>query len=163
MKELLDVVLTVFGITGWSLSIIFVALWEKVFRHRYYRWKYRKTKTGSDYILIVGNKDNINNAKAKISTQSESSLPKLKGLPIEPIELPEICTAATSKELIDKLNGLRSNMAKVQKFNMHLFYAGPVVLSAYIGGFFYNKDNVYVYQQNAAKEYEYWGSINGRK
>jgi len=161
MNEFLTTLANVITITGWSLSVVLIALWEKVFRRLFYRWKYRKVRVENSYILIVGLKQNVDNMKAKIASQTESSLPKLKGLPVQIVELPDNCTAATPKEIIAKFEGVRSNMAKIQKFNVHLFYAGPVVLTAFIGGFFYNKDNVYIYHHDAnTKEYECWGPIN---
>ena len=161
MNDLLATLANIITITGWSLSVVLIALWEKVLRRLFYRWKYRKSKVANSYILIVGIKKNIENMKAKIANQTDNSLPKLKGLPMEVIELPDNCNVATPTEMIAKLEGLRDNMAKAQKFNVHLFYAGPVALTAFIGGFFYNKDNVYIYHQDFnTKEYECWGAIN---
>ena len=159
-KDVLSVVADIFGIMGWSLSVVFVALWEKVFKHLFYRWKYRKVKIKNSYILILSLKKNVDSVKAKIMNQTETSLSILKGLPIQIIELPNNCTAATPKETIAKLEGVRSNMAKLQKFNVHLFCAVPLALTAFVGGFFYNKDKVLVYQKNSdTGEYECWGPI----
>ena len=161
MNDFLATLANIITITGWSLSVVLIALWEKVFRRLFYRWKYRKSKVTNSYILIVGLEMNVKNMKAKIVSQTENSLLKLKGLPMEIIELPNNCTVATPTEMIAKLEGLRDNMAEAERFNIHLFYSGPVALTAFIGGFFYNKDNVYIYHQNfKTKDYECWGAVN---
>jgi len=162
MRELLSVAAEVFGIISviWTIvSVILIFLRKKILNF-WYRLKYRKLKTNNSYILIVATKKNIDDAKAKIKSQSESSLPKLKGLPTRIVELPDNCTADTSVEMLDKIVRTRSAMAKSKKFDVHLFYAGPIVLTAWIGGFFYNKNKVYIYHKDTeSQNCECWGSL----
>jgi hypothetical protein len=160
IKELFDFIVDFFSLMGWSLPFIFLALWEKVFRLPYYRWKYRKVKIDNSYILIIGLESNVDNMEAKINEEINNSLSNLEGLCIVKVPLPDGCTATTPVDLIAQLKALRKKMAKVSKYSVHLFYSGPVVLTAFIGGFFYNKDKVYIYHQDLhTKEYECWGPI----
>jgi len=170
MFENLDVAANIatvlgFGLTvlGYVLAFLSFALWKRIIKPLCDRWKYRKAKASSEYILAVGLQKNIKNMKAKIKSQGESTLPKLKGLPIKPYPLPNHCTPADLKKIMAELEVLRDEMADLGRFNVHLFYAGPVVLASVIGGFFCNKDTVYIYQHKGSGDlgsYEYWGLID---
>ena len=160
MNVFLNVLSQVIAITGCTGAVVGAFLWEKILRRFYYQFKYRKIKANNDYILIISLRKNIASTKEKILSQAENSLKHLANLPMEVIKLPDDCTAATRSEMFDEIEGVRINMAKNKKFTIHLFYNGPVVLTAFIGGYFYNKDKVYIYHQDFnKKEYECWGPL----
>jgi len=152
-------VATFITIGGLIYTIVVVFLWEKVIKRAYYRIKYRRLKGTNAYALIITSKKNLEDAKAKIKIQRESLLPQLKGLRIETIILPEKCSDNTPRELITNIECMRDSMAKEGKVDVHLFYGGPGALAAVIGGYFYNKGAVYIYQHNDKGEYECWGPI----
>lgn len=150
------------GIISTITGISFTWIWEKIGRKLYFRYKLTKllpSKKG--YILVVGTKGNIENAKTKIEEQMNHEFKKLKNAPIKKIEIPECCEASDIKIIIQQIDALRFQMAKIKSDpTIHLFYAGPLVIIAHIAAFLSNKDQTYIYQHNPKLgKYECWGKI----
>ena len=156
--EIIGLVVTVMGV---SVMTIVVTLWNKVFRKRWYRRKYRNLKPANAYILLISRKSDCENAKSKIRTQWNDNLINLKGLPIETVSIPDICDVTTVPQMMDDIMARRQALSQENRVQVHLFYAGPVALPAFIGGFFYNKDEAYIYQKNNKTDrYECWGKLH---
>jgi hypothetical protein len=122
-------------------------------------WKYRRLKPSNNYILVISSDKNLESVKAAIKDQFGSSLNKLNGLEQAEIKLPQECTEDDIDKLLGNLNSIRVKMAKAGKTTVHLFYAGPVVLTMYIGAFFGNKDQVHIYARNRDNTYKWWGTL----
>jgi hypothetical protein len=135
-------------------------IWEKGIRKFYYRFKLRKCKATNDYILLISVSNNIENAKAKIISQSKNNLHHLKNLQIETIELPENCEASDIQPTLQKIIEIRKKMASVGgKFTVHLFYAGPCIMMGPIGAVMGNQDTVHIYHPDKDRNYNYWGKL----
>ncbi|MCL2136402.1 MAG: hypothetical protein FWH40_02600 [Coriobacteriia bacterium] len=152
-----NVLLTIISIIT---APIFTFIWNRYLRPWWYRKKYKYIiKKNNSYILIVATKDRLDSVESKITKQMHSSLKELRGLPIIKLALPVNCTIGTPTYLMNQLISIRKNASGIGRFVVHLFYAGPVALPAWIGGFFYNQDSVYIYQQRDSETYECWGAL----
>ena len=149
------------SVLGLVYSFVLVFLWEKVLKRFWYKFKYRHVKVKDGYILLLLPKEHMETGVAQIENQFEGSLQHLKGLHMEKCPIPENCSSVTPHEVIGKMKRIRNHMAKDKRLVMHLFYSGPVALSAFIGGYFFNKGCVFIYQRNRETgEYDCWGPLN---
>lgn len=115
--------------------------------------------------MMVALKQHLEHAKAEIEElrKDGGKLAHLKGMAVTTHELPNRCTPQDAFEAVEWVINIREEMAKDSRRDIHLIYAGPIMILAKIAAKLANSGNIHLYQFNSRaegeKEYEYWGRL----
>lgn len=157
--EVLSVLFSFFGLSLKSSRKYYKFRWNLFQQKR--KWEKTENKA-KGYVMLIALKKHLNNAKSEVQELTEEGgyISQLKGLPVMTYELPDICKASDSFEVIEWVKSLRSEMAKNNKREIHLLYAGPGMILAQIGAELGNASGVFLYQFNPPQgKYEFWGKL----